>query len=109
VVQDMVAAMIPRIERYNFTTEDLRGMMLGIIDDGLAGQYVDYQGAEQATMAMQGMVDFLRRQGLLRAPAVRRTMTKLLAAVARDEKYQPAAFEQTLKELRIEVEKGMVK
>jgi hypothetical protein len=58
---------------------------------------------------MQGMVDFLRRQGLLRAPAVRRTMTKLLAAVARDEKYQPAAFAQTLKELRIEVEKGMVK
>jgi Cytochrome c554 and c-prime len=109
VVQDLVAAMIPRIERYNFTTEDLRGMMLGIIDDGLAGQYVDYQGAEQATMAMQGMVDFLRRQGLLRAPAVRRTMTKLLAAVARDEKYQPAAFEQTLKELRIEVEKGMIK
>lgn len=109
VLQDMVAAMIPRIEGHRFTTGELRGMMLGMIDDGLAGQYVDYQGAEQATMAMQSMVDFLRRQGLLRSAAVRRMMTKLLAAVARDEKYQAAAFEQTLRELRVEVEKGMAK
>jgi hypothetical protein len=108
-LQEMVAEMIPRIEAHRFTTGDLRGMMLGMIDDGLSGQYVDYQGAEQATMAMQSMVDFLRRQDMLRSPGVRRTMTKLLAAVARDEKYQPAAFEQTLRELRVEVEKGMTK
>jgi hypothetical protein len=84
-------------------------MMLGLIDDGLAGQFVDYQGAEQATMAMQGMIDFLRRRGELRSPTVRRAMTNLLTTVARDEKYQPAAFEQALRELRVEVEKGMRK
>ncbi|HKA38572.1 MAG TPA: multiheme c-type cytochrome [Burkholderiales bacterium] len=109
VLQEMVAAMLPRIQAHRFTAADLRGMMLGLIDDGLAGQFADYQGAEQATMAMQGMIDFLRRQGELRSPAVRRAMTNLLATVARDEKYQPATFEQALRELRAEVEKGMRK
>lgn len=109
LLQNLVAALIPRIEAHRFTAEDLRGMMLGIIDDGLAGQFGDYQGAEQAAMAMQGMLDFLLRQGVLSPAGVRRGMTRLMAAVARDEKYQPAAFQQALGELRTAVERGMAR
>ncbi len=84
-------------------------MLVGLIDDGLAGQYRDYQGAEQAVMALQSVVDFMGRHGMLRSTAVRPAMRRLLAAVANDEKYQPAGFEQALRDLRSVTEQGALK
>jgi hypothetical protein len=49
---------------------DVRAILNGLIDDGLAGQYTDYQGAEQAAMAVQSVVDFMGRHALLRKQAV---------------------------------------
>ena len=48
-VGDMITQLIPKISVYRFTGEDVRNILIGLIDDGLAGQYRDYQGAEQAT------------------------------------------------------------
>ena len=47
VVEQMIAAMIPKIRAYKFSGDDLKAVMHGLIDDGLAGLYTDYQGAEQ--------------------------------------------------------------
>lgn len=40
-----------RIENYSFSENSLRGITVGLIDDGLNGYYRDYAGAEQAAMA----------------------------------------------------------
>ena len=46
----------------NFRPDDLRAMIAGLADDGAAGQYRDYAGAEQATMAIGSLLNFLARR-----------------------------------------------
>jgi hypothetical protein len=101
-------ALVPTIRVHRFSRDDLQAMLMGLIDDGLAGQYTDYQGAEQAVMGVQSVADFMARRGLLKAKGVRASMDALLAAVAEDEKYQPQAMAQALRDLkaRLEAEGG---
>jgi hypothetical protein len=103
-VEERIAAMIPKIGAHRFSGADVRGIMTGLIDDGLAGQYADYQGAEQAAMAVQSVADFMDRHGLLRKRSVQPELRQLLAAVANDEKYRPAAFEQALRDLKTSID-----
>ncbi len=93
-VEQQITAMIPKISAHRFTGEDVKAIMIGLIDDGLAGQYTDYQGAEQAAMAMQSVAEFMGRHQMIQTQPLRPSMKRLLAAVARDEKYQPAEFEK---------------
>lgn len=106
VVEKMVAAMTPKISAHRFAAEDLKAIMLGLIEDGIKGQYSDYQGAEQAVMALQSVSDFMGRQNLLKTQSLKPVIKRLLAALARDEKYQPAVFENGLRELRTNIETG---
>jgi hypothetical protein len=108
-VEQLIASMIPRISAYRFSGEDVKGILVGLIDDGLAGQYTDYQGAEQAVMAVQSVADFMGRHQLLRTQPLKPTMRRLLAVVAQDEKYQPAAFEQALRDFKTSIETGVNK
>jgi hypothetical protein len=102
----MLDALLPKIRAHRFSREDLEGMMTSLIDDGLAGQYTDYQGAEQAVMGLQSVADFMARRGLLEAKGVRPAMEALLAAVAEDEKYQPAVMQQALRDLKMRLAAG---
>lgn len=106
VVEQLIAVMIPKISAHRFSGEDVRAMLIGLIDDGLAGQYSDYQGAEQAVMAVQSVADFMGRHRLLRTQMLKPTMVRLLASVAQDEKYQPATFERALRDLKAGIQMG---
>ena len=108
-VQDAITKLIPKISAYRFAAVDLRGIMLGLIDDGLAGQYGDYQGAEQAVMAIQSVADFMGRSGMLRSAALRPGLSQLLKVVAHDEQYRPTSFEQALRALKSNLEAGAIK
>lgn len=108
-VREAVQALLPRLEGYRFSAEDVRAIVHGIIDDGLRGQYSDYQGAEQAALALQAVADFMARRGLLRAAAIREPMNRLMAAVAKDEAYRADEFTAALYELRTGMEKGAAK
>ena len=99
-VRQSLQELIKAANAYQFSATDLRAVLLALIDDGLAGQYSDYQGAEQATMALQALADVMSRRGLLRTDAVKPAMSGLLAAVADDENYRPAAFAEKLRALR---------
>ncbi len=106
VVEDLISSMIPKISAYRFSGEDVQAILVGLIDDGLAGEYTDYQGAEQAAMAVQSVAEFMRIHKLLRTQPLKPKLKQLLAAVAHDEKYQPAVFEQALRDLKASVETG---
>jgi hypothetical protein len=107
--QALVMDLVPKIRAHKFSESDLRAMMTGLIDDGLAGQYTDYQGAEQAAMALQSIADMMVRRGMLRAAKVDAAMGDLLSAVAYDEKYRPAAFQQALRELGSRLDAGGIR
>ncbi|HYH42969.1 MAG TPA: multiheme c-type cytochrome, partial [Burkholderiales bacterium] len=104
-LQQTIAQLVPRIGAYTFSENDLHAILVGLIDDGLNGEYSDYQGAEQAAMALQSVADFMRKRNLLSAPAVGPAMSKLLAAVVNDEKYRPAVFQQALRDLKTSVDR----
>jgi hypothetical protein len=104
--QALVMDLVPKIRTHKFSETDLRAMMTGLIDDGLAGQYTDYQGAEQAAMALQSIADMMVRRGMLRAATVDAAMGDVLSAVAYDEKYRPAAFQLALRELGSRLDAG---
>jgi hypothetical protein len=108
-VHAAIGKLIPKISAHKFTAEDLRGIMIGLIDEGLDGQYGDYQGAEQAVMAVQSVADFMGRSGMLRTAALRPDLKRLLALVANDEKYRSASFEQALRSLKSSIASGAVK
>jgi hypothetical protein len=80
-----------------------------LIDDGLAGQYSDYQGAEQAAMALQALADFMSRRALLAPPAIRPAMDRMMATLANDESYRAPEFTLALRELRKRAEEARVK
>jgi hypothetical protein len=105
-MRELIVKIISRIEKHAFSAEDLRGMFQALIDDGLAGQYSDYQGAEQAAMALQALSDFMARRSLAQAPALRPALRKVMAAVANDEAYRPDEFAAALRELRAGIGQG---
>ncbi|QJR15021.1 multiheme c-type cytochrome [Usitatibacter palustris] len=92
---------IEKLRTRDFTAADLRAMLEGLIDDGLAGQYTDYAGAEQATMAIGSVLNFLAKRGEL--PAVREAnaaLDRVHETVRDDEKYRPERFRAALADLR---------
>jgi hypothetical protein len=108
-VESSITAMIPKIGAHRFTGDDVKAILVGLIDDGLAGQYTDYQGAEQAVMAVQSVAEFMGRHQMIRTQPLKPSLKRLLAVVARDEKYQPAEFEKALRELKTGIETGAKK
>ena len=95
-----IDATVARLAAHPFRGEDLRAMLGGLLDDGMAGQYRDYAGAEQATMAIGSLLAFLGRRGELKdARAANAALDRLHEAVRDDEKYRPERFQSALAEL----------
>jgi len=92
--------LVGRIAARAFARDDLQAMLMGLVDDGLAGQYRDYAGAEQATMAIGSLLSFLARSGAANARAANAAMDRLHETVKNDEKYRPDAFRAALADLR---------
>ena len=99
-MRDTLDALAARLARQAFSAEDLRAMVGGLVEDGVAGQYRDYAGAEQATMAIGSLLAFLGKRGELRdMAAVNAALDRLHATVKDDEKYRPERFRDALAEL----------
>lgn len=100
VLLELLREILPRIAAHRFTPEELRAIILGLIEDGLRGEYTDYQGAEQTAMAVQAVADVMVRAGQLRAAALRPAIDRVLEAVGDDERYSPERFAHALGALR---------
>ncbi len=90
-----------RIAATGVSNDNLRAMALALVDDGLAGAYTDYAGAEQAAMALGSVVNTLHKLGQLKsAPALNKGLANLRAALVDDEAYKPADFQNRLRAFR---------
>ena len=91
--------VVGRLAERAFRAEDLRAMVAGLVEDGLAGQYRDYAGAEQATMAIGSLLAFLGKRGeLANLGAANAALDRLHETVKDDEKYRPERFRAALAE-----------
>jgi hypothetical protein len=93
--------LIPALEAHQFTEADMRGILNGLVNDGLSGQYHDYAGAEQATMAIGSVANFMYQRGILKsARNINGGLDALQKTVANDERYNPAQFQAALRNFR---------
>jgi hypothetical protein len=94
-------ALIARLSQRTITEADMRAILTQLVNEGLNGQFHDYAGAEQATMAIGSVANFMYRKGVLKsARDVNSGLASLQAAVANDERYNPAQFEAALRDFR---------
>ena len=71
------------------------------MDDGLAGAYADYAGAEQAAMALGSVVNTLHKLGQLKSAAsLNQGLATLRAGLVQDEAYKPVEFQARLRVFR---------
>ena len=93
-------SLVKQLATRSFRSADLRAMLSGLVADGLDGQYRDYAGAEQATMAIAGLLNYLGRRGELGdARAANAALDKLYETVKDDERYRPERFRAALGDL----------
>ena len=96
-----VDAVVPRLAAYRFANDDLRAMVADLArGEGDAG-YHDYADAEQATMAIASLLDYLARHGgLADVRSVNAALDRVYDAVKSDESYRPERFREALAALR---------
>jgi hypothetical protein len=94
-------AVIEKLRGREFDNADLRGILAGLVQDGLDGQYRDYAGAEQAAMAMGSVLNFLARRGALAdVRGANAALDRVYDAVRDDEKYRAERFQTALASLK---------
>jgi hypothetical protein len=100
-LQGEMDELIGKLQTRTFGEAEMRAVLAGLIDDGLNGQYRDYAGAEQATMAIGSVANFMFQRGALKsAGGINAGLSTLQAAVSDDERYRPAQFEAALRSFR---------
>jgi hypothetical protein len=100
-LKQQAQAASEKIAASTFDGGTLRAMALVLIDDGLAGLYPDYTGAEQATMALGSLSSAMQQTSTVKNPAAYNTgLAQLRAVLVQDEAYKPAEFAARLREFR---------
>ncbi len=106
-MRDLAETLARGIDELQFTPAMMRGLALGLVDEGLSGDYSDYSGAEQAFMSISSVVDFLNRQKSLAAGAeVGADLNRLALLLRDDEHFKPAEFQAQLRTLRVALARG---
>jgi len=89
--------LVSRLAVRAFDSNDLQGILSGLIGDGIAGAYSDYAGAEQATMAIGSVLNFLAKRGeLVPVRQANAALDRLHAEVRDDERFRPERFRAAL-------------
>jgi hypothetical protein len=100
-VKAQAQSAVSTIAAKGLSNDQLRLMALSLVDDGIAGAYADYAGAEQATMALGSVVNTMNQLGQVRSVAALNTgLTNLRAGLQNDETYKPAEFATRLSGFR---------
>jgi hypothetical protein len=103
-LQGQMDQLVAILSKTQFGEAQMRAVLAGLIEDGLNGQYSDYAGAEQATMAIGSVANFMYQRGAIKsAGGINSGLAGLQAAVSDDERYRPAQFQAALRNFRSSV------
>ena len=98
-VHDAADALIAKIASHDFTQDDAKGLARAVIGSALDGNDLDYSGAQQQVMALESIVAAMKALGFAggsQLAALNGALQPLYAAVADDQKYDPAAYRELL-------------
>lgn len=102
-LQEVTDKLVDRFAQHKFGEADMSALMAGVIDLGLKGEYQDYPGAEQATMALSAIANAMLNIGAIdtqQFEPLNAALEKCYAAVEKDEAYDPQAFVAALNEFK---------
>ena len=77
----------------------MRALLVGVVEEGLTGEYADYAAAEQATMALSSIFEAMKLAGLIgqdQREALSAALERCYKAVEKDESYKPDMFKEAL-------------
>jgi hypothetical protein len=99
-LQESIRRLLGPLRNRPFGANDIQALLQGLVADGANGEYRDYGGAEQATMAIAGLLNYLAKRGELReVRQVNAALDAAYDAVKDDETYQPERFRAALARL----------
>ncbi|MEO1612955.1 MAG: multiheme c-type cytochrome [Pseudomonadota bacterium] len=94
-VRSTARSAVQAIAGKTLTAADMRKAMETIVQRSSRGVYVDYESAEQATMALGSIIEAMRVAGFVDAAAYDALSSKMepvYGSVANDEQYVPSRF-----------------
>lgn len=98
--------LVDKFAKHKFAKADMSALLAGVIDLGLKGEYRDYPGAEQATMALSAIINAMLNVGAIgkkQFESLDAALGACYAAVEKDEAYNPQAFVTALKAFKAKV------
>lgn len=98
-LKESVDKLADAFVKREFTAADMEALLGALTAEGLKGEYVDYAAAEQATMALNTVVDAMKQAGALdeaQHKSLGDALNKLYEAVAKDAAYKPTTFKTAL-------------
>lgn len=105
-LKGVVDQLVDKFSDHKFGKEDMKALMDGVVAWGLDGNYTDYPGAEQATMALGTIVNAMRDTGAIdraQADAFGKALEGLYAATSSDEGYEHAKFVGALQDFKAQM------
>lgn len=94
--------VIDRLAAHSFSAADTKALMVGLLQQGLSGEYVDYAAAEQATMAASAILQSMSDDGMIsRAQYIELSavLNDCYSVIEKDEEYSPRQFLAALQKL----------
>jgi hypothetical protein len=92
-IDDLVKAIASR----GYGKDDVRAIAAGLVKEAADGRYHDYAGAEQATMAVASVMNWLaRRGGLASVREANAALDRVYETVRNDERYRPERFREAM-------------
>lgn len=98
-LKELTAQLIGRLNGMKFQSNDLRPLLVALIDRGTKGDYADYASAEQATMAVSSVLDAMKMASVVSDTQYKElsgVLNQAYAAVEKDEAYNPKQFQAAL-------------
>lgn len=93
------SGLVEKVAQHRFGKAEMSALLVGLVKEGSAGEYINYTAAEQATMALGSVVSAMRVANLVdegQYKAMRAALDKCYDAVAKDEQYAPRAYRDAL-------------
>ncbi len=98
-LQTTAEQLVDLLSSRTFEASDIEALALGIVAEGLAGEFADYAAAEQATMALASVIETMAIAGLIdtqQREHMNSAIEACYAAVEKDEQYTPIAYAECL-------------
>ena len=102
-IRATIGQLIKKFAGHKFGSEDMRALLDGMLEFGLKGEFANFLGAEQATMALGAIVNAMHDTGAItksQFTAMNKSLGGLLVAVKDAQDFQHRVFVAELRKLK---------